>query len=53
MPAAHTQLEPGNSTNVSEEVLNAIARALQLTETEHAYLIGLAKPSGLVRCPVL
>jgi transcriptional regulator with XRE-family HTH domain len=41
----YTQLEQGNSANVSVEVLDSIARALQLTETEHAHLTHLAKPT--------
>ncbi|WP_188195680.1 helix-turn-helix domain-containing protein [Nonomuraea sp. SYSU D8015] len=41
----YTQLEQGNSGNVSVEVLDSIARALQLTETEQAYLAHLAKPT--------
>ena len=40
----YTQLEQGNSTNVSREVVDAIARALRLTETEHTYLVGLTSP---------
>ncbi|MDP4511502.1 helix-turn-helix transcriptional regulator [Nonomuraea turcica] len=41
----YTQLEQGNSANVSVEILDSIARALRLTETEHAYLTHLAKPT--------
>ncbi|MFI0449731.1 helix-turn-helix domain-containing protein [Actinomadura sp. 6N118] len=41
----YTQLEQGNSANVSVEVLDSIARALRLTDTEHAYLTHLAKPT--------
>ncbi|WP_017624194.1 helix-turn-helix transcriptional regulator [Nocardiopsis chromatogenes] len=40
----YTHLEQGHSANVSEEVLDAITRVLQLTETEHAHLTHLVKP---------
>ena len=36
--AYHTRLEQGNGRNVSAEVLDAIARALRLTDAEHAHL---------------
>jgi transcriptional regulator with XRE-family HTH domain len=42
--AYYTRLEQGHSDNVSTEVLDAIARALRLTEAEHTYLTQLAKP---------
>ncbi|MQY22269.1 helix-turn-helix transcriptional regulator [Nocardia macrotermitis] len=42
--AYYTRLEQGNGRNVSAEVLDAIARALRLTDAEHAHLIHLAKP---------
>ncbi|MFJ8820327.1 helix-turn-helix domain-containing protein [Streptomyces sp. NPDC102467] len=42
--AYYTRLEQGNGRNVSAEVLDAIARALRLSETEHAHLTHLAKP---------
>jgi len=42
--AYYTRLEQGNSENVSAEVLDAIARALRLTEAEHTYLTQLARP---------
>jgi transcriptional regulator with XRE-family HTH domain len=41
----YTHLEQGNSANVSVEVLEAIARALQLTDDECAYLTQLVKPT--------
>ncbi|WP_229902770.1 helix-turn-helix domain-containing protein [Amycolatopsis bullii] len=41
----YTHLEQGNSANVSVEVLDAIGRALRLTDTEHAYLTQLVKPT--------
>ncbi|MFI9380747.1 helix-turn-helix domain-containing protein [Kutzneria sp. NPDC052558] len=43
--AYYTRLEQGNGRNVSAEVLDAIAAALQLSETEHAHLVHLAKPT--------
>ncbi|MFD7997261.1 helix-turn-helix domain-containing protein [Streptomyces mexicanus] len=42
--AYYTRLEQGNGRNVSAEVLDSIARALRLTDAEHAHLIHLAKP---------
>ncbi|MEU0113110.1 helix-turn-helix transcriptional regulator [Streptomyces bobili] len=42
--AYYTRLEQGNGRNVSAEVLDSIARALRLTEAEHAHLTHLAKP---------
>ncbi|MGV9566546.1 helix-turn-helix domain-containing protein [Streptomyces sp. NPDC003480] len=44
--AYYTRLEQGNGRNVSAEVLNAIARALRLTDAEHAHLTHLAKPKA-------
>ncbi|MFK0159840.1 helix-turn-helix domain-containing protein [Streptomyces sp. NPDC090499] len=41
--AYYTRLEQGNGRNVSAEVLDSIARALQLTDAEHAHLTHLAK----------
>ena len=37
--AYYTRLEQGNGRNVSAEVLDAISRALRLTESEHAHLL--------------
>ncbi|WP_409237929.1 helix-turn-helix domain-containing protein [Streptomyces sp. PA5.6] len=45
--AYYTRLEQGNGRNVSGEVLDAIARALRLTDAEHAHLTRLAKPKTL------
>ncbi|MBP5942069.1 helix-turn-helix domain-containing protein [Streptomyces acidiscabies] len=42
--AYYTRLEQGNGRHVSAEVLDAIARALRLSDAEHAHLIHLAKP---------
>lgn len=43
--AYYTRLEQGNGRNVSTEVLDAIARALRLTDAERAHLTHLAKPT--------
>jgi transcriptional regulator with XRE-family HTH domain len=43
--AYYTRLEQGNGRNVSVEVLDSIARALRLTDAEHAHLTHLAKPA--------
>jgi transcriptional regulator with XRE-family HTH domain len=47
--AYYTRLEQGNGRNVSAEVLAAIARALRLTDAEHAHLTHLAKPKPFRR----
>ncbi|MEU1021389.1 helix-turn-helix transcriptional regulator [Streptomyces sp. NPDC005900] len=44
--AYYTRLEQGNGRNVSGEVLDAIARALRLSDAEHAHLTRLAKPKA-------
>ncbi|WP_079086391.1 helix-turn-helix transcriptional regulator [Streptomyces silvensis] len=44
--AYYTRLEQGNGRNVSGEVLDSIARALRLSEAEHAHLTHLAKPTA-------
>ncbi|MFF9621783.1 helix-turn-helix domain-containing protein [Streptomyces griseosporeus] len=49
--AYYTRLEQGNGRNVSAEVLDAIARALRLTDAEHAHLTHLAKPKQLKKKP--
>ncbi|RST18811.1 XRE family transcriptional regulator [Streptomyces sp. WAC05374] len=43
--AYYTRLEQGNGRNVSTEVLDAIARALRLTDAERDHLTHLAKPA--------
>ncbi|MFJ3900710.1 helix-turn-helix transcriptional regulator [Streptomyces sp. NPDC090025] len=43
--AYYTRLEQGNGKNVSMEVLDSIARALRLSDTERAHLTHLAKPT--------
>ncbi|MGW3623342.1 helix-turn-helix transcriptional regulator [Streptomyces sp. NPDC000880] len=40
----YTRLEQGRLMNVSETVLDAVARALQLDATERAYLFELSRP---------
>ena len=50
--AYYTRLEQGNGRNVSAEVLDAIARALRLSDAEHAHLMHLAKPKQLKKKPV-
>ncbi|MGW5196847.1 helix-turn-helix transcriptional regulator [Streptomyces spiralis] len=42
--AYYTRLEQGNGQGVSAEVLDSIARALRLSDAEHAHLTHLAKP---------
>jgi transcriptional regulator with XRE-family HTH domain len=42
----YTRLERGNLRGVSESVLEALARALQLDEAEHAHLLDLARAAG-------
>ncbi|WP_412749934.1 helix-turn-helix transcriptional regulator [Krasilnikovia sp. M28-CT-15] len=43
-PIYYTRLEQGQSTNASESVIEAIARALALSEDERTYLHELARP---------
>ncbi|WP_037842258.1 helix-turn-helix domain-containing protein [Streptomyces sp. NRRL F-5126] len=42
--AYYTRLEQGNAHNVSADVLDAIARALHLSDAEYQHLLHLAKP---------
>nr|WP_188539235.1 helix-turn-helix transcriptional regulator [Kocuria dechangensis] len=42
----YTRLERGNLAGASEEVLEAIARALRLDEAERAHLLDLARAAG-------
>ncbi|MFE3644086.1 helix-turn-helix transcriptional regulator [Streptomyces sp. NPDC059169] len=42
--AYYTRLEQGHGRNASVEVWNAVARALQLDDTERAHLLHLAQP---------
>ncbi|MET9612869.1 helix-turn-helix domain-containing protein [Kitasatospora indigofera] len=41
----YIRLERGRTQGVSEGVLEAVARALQLDDTERAHLFGLARPT--------
>ena len=45
----YTRLEKGHIAGVSDEVLDAVAGALQLDEAEHAYLFDLARAARPVR----
>lgn len=49
--AYYTRLEQGNGRNVSAEVLDAIARALRLTEVERMYLHNLARSATVASEP--
>jgi transcriptional regulator with XRE-family HTH domain len=49
--AYYTRLEQGNGRHVSVEVLDAIARALRLSDAEHAHLTHLAKPKQQKKKP--
>ena len=40
----YTRLEQGQSINASKSVIDALARALSLSEDEHAHLLDLARP---------
>ena len=42
----YVRLERGNARGVSESVLEAISRALQLDEAEHAHLLDLARTAN-------
>lgn len=42
----YAQLERGQLNGVSREVLDAVARALQLDDAEHAHLLDLARAAG-------
>src|SRR5690242_16915094 len=45
----YTRLERGNATGVSGDVLDAIARALQLDDVERAHLLDLVKTASVGR----
>ncbi|MEV5752190.1 helix-turn-helix transcriptional regulator [Actinoallomurus sp. NPDC052308] len=47
----YVRLEQGRAVNVSEEILEAVARALRLDDDERAYLRNLAKPTRSRRRP--
>ncbi|HEY0452008.1 helix-turn-helix transcriptional regulator [Actinophytocola sp.] len=47
----YVRLERGRNGNVSEAVLDALARALRLTETEREHLFAVARPTRSRRLP--
>ena len=47
----YTRLEKGNIKGVSDDVLSAVARALQLDEAERAHLFDLARAAKPTRAP--
>ena len=47
----YTRLEKGHIAGVSEDVLEAVARALQLDEAERTYLFDLARAARPSRTP--
>ena len=47
----YTRLEKGHIAGVSEDVLEAVARALQLDEAERVYLFDLARAARPTRAP--
>ncbi len=47
----YTRLEKGHIAGVSEDVLEAVARALQLDEAEHTYLFDRARAARAIRRP--
>ena len=47
----YTRLEKGHIAGVSEDVLEAVARALRLDEAERVYLLDLARAARPVRTP--
>jgi len=47
----YTRLERGNARGISDEVLDAVSRALQLDEAERAHLFDLVRISNLERTP--
>jgi transcriptional regulator with XRE-family HTH domain len=47
----YTRLERGNARGVSDDVLEAVSRALQLDEAEHAHLLDLARAANAHRPP--
>jgi transcriptional regulator with XRE-family HTH domain len=47
----YTRLERGNARGVSDEVLDAVSRALQLDEAERSYLVDLFRAANAERPP--
>jgi transcriptional regulator with XRE-family HTH domain len=48
----YVRLERGRSLNVSESVLDAVARALHLNDTERSHLFAVARPTRTRRRPM-
>jgi transcriptional regulator with XRE-family HTH domain len=47
----YTQLERGNADGASDSILDAVARALQLSDAERLHLFDLARPDIATRIP--
>jgi PAS domain-containing protein len=47
----YTRLERGNARGVSDDVLDAVSRALQLDDAEHAHLLDLVRSANAERAP--
>lgn len=47
----YTRLERGNTTGVSDSVIDAIAQALHLDDAERAHLLDLLRTAGTTRLP--
>ena len=47
----YTRLERGSARGVSEDILEAVSRALQLDEAEHAHLLDLIRTANAERPP--
>ena len=47
----YTRLERGNARGVSDDVLESVARALQLNEAEHEHLVDLVRTANSERPP--
>ena len=47
----YTRLERGNARGVSDEVLDAVSRELQLDEAERAHLLDLVRIANVKRVP--
>jgi len=50
-PDWYIRLEKGHISGVSDDVLDAVARALQLSDVEHDHLFNLARAARPVRTP--
>lgn len=48
----YTRIEQGESHQMSDSVLDALASALRLDEAERLHLVRLARPAGVPRRPV-